>query len=240
MLTLGIGWAIYRTHLAYLLGLERQRTRIAMDLHDEFGSGLASVGILSSVLARDGLQADERRRAAVEIASAADELGNALSDIVWSLDPHTATLAELAARLAEHGERLCLPGEIAFGTRFPEHWPPERLDVALRRNVLLVGLEALHNAARHAQATEVQLSILPSAGQWQLSIRDDGRGIERAPRNGRGGHGLPGMRRRADEIGAQLIVESAPNCGTNLILRFRLRRGQALASRLRRAFAGPA
>ena len=240
-----VAWIVYRARVAYLLGLERQRTRIAMDLHDEVGSGLASVGILSSVLAADSLSAAERRQTAGDIASAAEELGNALSDIVWSLDPHTATLEELASRLAEHGERLTAHGDIEFVARFPDAWPADRLDVAVRRNVLLIGLEALHNAVRHGNAGELVLTLAPNGDQWELTIRDDGVGLDaRGGRRDGGGHGLRGMRRRAAEIGAWLDVRSAPRDGTTVTVRFGLRssrngRTRGLTARLRRAFPVP-
>jgi signal transduction histidine kinase/ligand-binding sensor domain-containing protein len=240
-----LGWAIYRVRVAYLLGLERQRTRIAMDLHDEVGSGLASVGILSSVLAADSLTPAERRQTAGDIASAAEELGNALSDIVWALDPRAATLEELASRLAEHGERLSARGDVEFSSSFPAAWPDARLDVSLRRGVLLIGLEALHNAVRHASAREVVLTLEPDEGQWALSIRDDGVGFDPLmSNNAKQGHGLPGMRRRAEEIGAVLSVDSAPGAGTTIRLRFDLHRvrparARTLTGRLRRTLSAP-
>jgi signal transduction histidine kinase/ligand-binding sensor domain-containing protein len=238
-------WSVYRARVAYLLGLERQRTRIAMDLHDEVGSGLASVGILSGVLAAESLSMLERRQTAKDIASAAEELGNALSDIVWSLDPHAATLEELASRLAEHGERLTTRGDVEFAARLPERWPEAQLDVAVRRNVLLVGLEALHNAARHSSATEVHLTLAPIDERWELVIRDNGMGIDaKSARRDGGGHGLPGMRRRAAEIGAWLDVRSTARQGTTVTLRFALRPGsnrrtRAFTERLRRALNAP-
>ena len=240
-----VGWSVYRARVAYLLGLERQRTRIAMDLHDEVGSGLASVGILSSVLAADSLSMAERRQTAGDIATAAEELGNALSDIVWSLDPKVATMEELASRLAEHGERLSASGEVQFFTRFPDVWPVDRLDVAVRRNVLLVGLEALHNAVRHAMARAVVLTLEPNDDKWSLSVRDDGVGLDQRATAGDGhGRGLAGMRRRAAEIGAELTVDSKPGMGATMTLRFALRPGRfggtrVLTDRLRRALAAP-
>jgi signal transduction histidine kinase len=196
------------------------------------------VGILSSVLAADSLTAAERRQTAGDISSAAEELGNALSDIVWSLDPQAATLEELATRLAEHGERLSARGDVEFSSRFPGAWPDDRLDVSLRREVLLVGLEALHNAVRHASAREVVLTLEPDGGHWTLSIRDNGVGFDPLmSNNAKQGHGLPGMRRRAEEIGARLSVHSAPGAGTTVTLRFDLRvgRARALSGRLRGA-----
>jgi signal transduction histidine kinase len=233
---------VHRARVAHLVALERQRTRIAMDLHDEVGSGLASVGILSGVLATDGLRADARRRAAVDIATAAENLGHALSDIVWSLDPHAATLDELASRLTEHGERLTADANLELQTRFPARWPAELVDVTVRRNVLLIGLEALHNAVRHAHASEIQLALLPHGRLWHLSVQDDGTGLDAWPEGdgGQRGHGLRSIRRRADEIGARLTVSSAPGRGTTIALLFSPRRPRGnrvirFADRLRRS-----
>jgi len=228
-------WAAYRTRVAYLLGLERQRTRIAMDLHDEVGSGLASVGILSGVLAAEDLGAAEARTAAGEIARTAEELGDSLSDIVWSLQPGEVGLEELATRLVEQGGRLFADGETGFRAELPGIYPETSLPLPLLRTVLLVGLEALHNAARHAGALEVVLGLRRCEGSWVLDVRDDGIGLEgrragtwdRATgssgsvRSGRGGgHGLPGMRRRAREVGASLEIASSPGEGTTVRLRF--------------------
>lgn len=229
-------WAVYRMRLAYLVGLERQRTRIAMDLHDEVGSGLASVGILSGVLAADDLSAAESRDAAGEIARTAEELGNSLSDIVWSLQPGDVGLEELAARLVAQGGRLFSDGVTRFRARLPERYPDGRLPLPLVRTVLLVGLEALHNAARYADARVVTLELRSEGEGWVLDVQDDGVGFaDKRPREpesdgpGRsrtdrgGGHGLPSMRRRAEEVGASLEIESAPGKGTSVCLRFRLR-----------------
>src|SRR5690606_39517056 len=96
-----------------------------------------------------------RTRTAGGIAAIAAELGSALADIIWSLDPRSATLEELAARLAEHGDRLFPGDDVEFRMRAPREWPAAELPLPLRRNVLLIGLEALHNAARHSRAREV-------------------------------------------------------------------------------------
>jgi signal transduction histidine kinase len=117
--------------------------------------------------------------------------------------------------------------------------------VSLRRGVLLVGLEALHNAVRHASAREVVLTLEPDEGQWALSIRDDGVGFDPLmSNNAKQGHGLPGMRRRAEEIGAVLSVDSAPGAGTTIRLRFDLHRvrparARTLTGRLRRTLSAP-
>jgi signal transduction histidine kinase len=195
---------VHRARVAVHVELERQRMRIAMDLHDELGSGLGSIGILAGVLrsapyATDQSPAD---RVAGEIGSTAASLGAALSDIVWALDRRSGGLDAIAARLAEHGNRLCANG-VSFCTTFPEAWPTTRLDLAGRRNTLLIGVEALHNAARHARPSRIDLSITVGPGNWILEIADDGCGMP-SDASIRGGVGLGSMRRRAQEIAADI------------------------------------
>jgi signal transduction histidine kinase/ligand-binding sensor domain-containing protein len=214
-------FALFRARLAYLVGLERQRTRIAMDLHDEMGSGLASIGILAGVLSANGNEANGPGSIADEVAATAEELGTALSDIVWALDPHRATLEELAARLAEHGGRL-FADDVRFDTRFPDRWPPEPLPLPVLRNVLLIGLEALHNAARHAGAESVVLSLQPDGRGWVLTLRDDGAGLPPRHADSARGRGLRAMRRRAADVGGDIRWESRPGEGTTVVLRFEL------------------
>jgi signal transduction histidine kinase len=188
----------------------------------------------------DGAAPERDRRLAHEIARTSAQLGEALGDIVWALDARAGRLEELAARLAEHGNRLCAADDgPEFVADLPAEWSAPLLPLPVRRNVLAVGLEALHNASRHSGATRVRLGLRPAGdGRWELAVEDDGRGIANgngagAPRDGepaattgtRGtspgsGRGLPGMRRRAEEIGAELTVGNGAGRGTVVRLRF--------------------
>jgi signal transduction histidine kinase/ligand-binding sensor domain-containing protein len=220
-----VAYAGHRARLAVALRLERQRTQISLDLHDEMGSGLGSIGILSGVLTGGELASEERRRLATKIGEIAGELGASLSDIVWSLRPHTNALADVAARLAEHGARLFAGDAARFEARFPAHWPTTPLGFSVSRAVLLIGLEALYNAARHAGARRVTLTVASEGRAWALSVEDDGRGLpEEAAAGGARGLGRGSMQRRAEEIGAELTWESTPGGGTRVTLRLVPRR----------------
>ena len=207
------------------LRLERQRTQIALDLHDEMGSGLGSIGILSGVLSGPDVTADEARRLATKIAEISGELGTSLSDIVWSLRPRAGTLEEVAARLAEHGRRLFAGNGRRFETGFPDRWPVVPLSPAALRAVLLIGLEALHNAARHAAAHHVTLAVVHGRDGWDLIVEDDGRGLppNGKEENGGSGLGLESMRRRAADIGATITWEGRAGGGTRVTLHMSMR-----------------
>jgi len=229
-------WIAYRARLAFLLGLERQRTRIAMDLHDELGSGLGSIGILAGLLAGGRLGPSEHDRIAKEVADTAEEMGNALGDIVWSLDRRAATLGELASRLAARGERLFASDDVAFRVQSPHDVQTVRLPLKVRRNVLLIGLEALYNTARHARASRVVLTVSHRGALGRLTIADNGVGFGGAtPCNARGGRGIPGMRQRAAEVGAAIEWSETPGGGTTVTLRFALPGRTRMSSRLTRA-----
>lgn len=221
---LGLVTALYRYRVSFLLRMERQRTRIAMDLHDEVGAGLGSIGILAGVLAADPENPGRRRELADQIADTAGELGSALSDLVWSLRPRTRTLQQLADRLSEHGSQLFAEGDRELKTRFPNTWPEQELGLGLRRNVLLIGLEALHNAAKHSDASHVEIVIEAVGRDWRLSVIDDGRGLPgSAAETRREGLGLSSMRVRATEIGADIEWSRPAHGGTRVDLVFSLR-----------------
>jgi len=218
-----VGGAVYLVHrarIASLMRLERQRARIAMDLHDEMGSGLGSIGILAGLAAGDRLADDRRRAVSAQIAETAGELGTALDEIVWSLRPGTDTIEALATELAERGRRLFPDGRATFRTVFPDRWPLVRLEPAVRRNLQRIAVEAMHNAARHAGARAVTLVLEPMGRRWRLMVQDDGSGLPPGAENGASGLGLRGIRERAEQIGAAVEWLCPPGGGTALTLEF--------------------
>jgi signal transduction histidine kinase len=224
LLVATVAYVAHRLRVRELLRLERQRTRIALDLHDEMGSALGSIGILSGVLAGEQVEPAERRRLTGKIAEIAAELGASLSDIIWSLRGRAGTLQDVAARLAEHGARLFAGNAARFEAELPNGSGRQTpLDFTVSRAVLLIGVEALYNAARHAGATRVMLAVVTTQNEWRVVVEDDGRGLPVAPAEGRRGLGRVSMQRRADEIGARLTWEPVEFGGTRVTLRMIMR-----------------
>jgi signal transduction histidine kinase len=213
-------YAVHRARIESLLRLERQRERIARDLHDEMGSALGSVGILAELASGDRLDESRRRALSAQIAATVSELGASLDDIVWSLSQGTQRLDSLATELASRGRRLFPDGASAFRTEFPRSCPDVQLSPAVFRNVQRIAIEALHNAARHSGARSVSLVLEPRGRLWRLRVADDGNGLPADPVEAGTGLGLQGMRRRAEEIGAEIKWESRPGRGTVVTLEF--------------------
>jgi signal transduction histidine kinase len=217
---------VHRTRTAVLLGLERQRTAIAMDLHDELGAGLGSIGILAGVASRPDVADRERQDFAQRIAATAGELGGKLTDIVGALRSGRITLGVLAADLAERAARLVPGPSPELRMDYPARWPEVELDPALRHDLRLIALEAVHNAVRHGQARTITLGLQPAGRQWRLWVEDDGIGFDpngnQAPKGT--GVGQHALRRRAERIRAGLRVQSAPGRGTTVEVVFEPRR----------------
>jgi signal transduction histidine kinase len=216
----------YRLRIAYLLRLERQRMRIAMDLHDEVGSGLGSIGVLAGLLSRDDLPDPQRRDLSTRIAGVSKELSQSLGDIVWSLRAGSGTLDSLFAKILDRARPLFAAGRPTLHVRAPEPVPVVPLSLAVRRNVSLIAIEALHNAARHAGAANVTLALDGAGESWTVTVTDDGNGFR--PEAGdptRRGLGLEAMRTRAAEMGGAVAWEPGEAGGTRVVVRFRAGRG---------------
>ena len=208
---------IYRLRVAALLRVESERTRIAMDLHDEIGAGLGSIGMLAGAAARTHSDSVEQQRIVREIAEVSNLLGSGLRSLVWSLRSGKAGLAELGEQIADHARRLFPGDEPQLSLRLPTTAQTLALAPQVRRHVLLFVLEALHNVSRHAHAHQVHVSLDATADQgFVLHIEDDGRGFDIS--RDATGTGLESMHRRANAIDAGLDITSVSGGGTCITL----------------------
>ncbi len=200
---------IYEFRLAAERRLTRLRLRIARDLHDEVGSNLGSIALLSQVAPhRSGGGIDE----VSEIRKVAVQTIDSLRDIVWFLDPANDTISDLVLRMKETA-RAMLPG-ISFQFDTTGELEVIRPSLELRRNLFPMFKEMLHNIAKHAGATHVVIDLEHSARCFRLRVSDDGKGFEE--NTVRLGNGLKNLRRRAAELGGVLEIKSYPGKGTSV------------------------
>jgi ligand-binding sensor domain-containing protein/signal transduction histidine kinase len=211
----GIAVSLHRYRLNHLLALERLRTRLATDLHDDLGAGLAEIAILSEVAKR---QERPRTMELLDgIAGRARSLRESMTDIVWTVDPREDCLADLVLRLRQTAFTMLESDERSVEFLAPRDEQLEiELGPAVRRHVLLFFKEVVTNVARHAGATAVRVEIEAVKGRFRMSIRDNGRGFNsQQPRAGRG---LKSLQYRAGELRGGFKVQSAPQGGTEIEL----------------------
>ncbi len=221
--------------LEYERGIERERARIAQDIHDDIGSSLTRITMLSQSV-RQGTDTSYRVAPVLgRIHDTALEVTHTLDEIVWALDPQHDTLDSLACYLARFAqERL---GEAAVSCRLdlPMNLPAWPLGTQLRHNLLLAFKEALNNAIKHAHATEVQVALELGRDEFVITLRDNGLGFDPARVSGintdssRVGNGLGNLRRRLAQIGGHCDIVSASGQGTCVAFTVRLPHGGVAA-----------
>ena len=193
---------MYEMRVAAERQLARVRLRIASDLHDEVGSNLGSIALLSEMIPRTSQEVDEIHRVALETAGA-------LRDIVWFLDPASDNMNDLVLRLKDTARTL-LHG-VPFDFICEGESTSIRPSLHLRRNVFPMFKEILHNVAKHARASRVEIRLKMTSRQFQICVKDNGVGFDGS--QVRCGNGLKNLRRRTAELRGQLHIHSQPGAG---------------------------
>ena len=198
--------------------LERHRTAIAMNLHDELGAGLGSIGLLTDLVSGAEMDRSEQRDVATRVGEISRDLSRSLSDIVWTLRPASADLPGFVQFLRQRASDLLSGVETTVEFEFPDEVPATPLRLEVRRQIHAIASEVLHNIAKHAKAGRVKVSLRADGALWTLRVADDGVGFDGSvPDNGLG---LESMRRRAAIIGARLTMTSEPGSGSCFELSF--------------------
>ena len=221
--------ALNRSKEERLLELQRVRRRIATDLHDDVGSSLTKIALLSeavrqkiSVINKD---ASERL---VTVTAISNELMESMSDIVWAINPHKDNMSDLAQRMRRFASDIFTACQIAFRFRAPLLEQDIQLGANVRREVFLIFKEGVNNVVKHSGSSEVILDLTIEGDWLALDISDNGKGFNPAlvkadtgylTSQSRGGNGLASMRRRARELGGQFDIKTNIGQGTTMSLR---------------------
>lgn len=218
-------------HLEHERALERERSRIAQDLHDDLGASLSRISLLSD-MAQSGQP--DRSQTAVHVArisQLANHTLRALDEIVWAVRPGSDTLQSVVEYIAHFANELFKGNGVRCRLDLPENLPPRQLPPEMRHNIFLIAKEALTNAFKHSAAHEISVQIKVTGSRFEMQIQDDGRGFHAggAPSE-RDGNGLENLRQRAESIGAALQMNSAPGRGTTITLTVDLARNGRAAN----------
>ncbi|RKZ14412.1 hypothetical protein DRQ50_08980, partial [bacterium] len=217
----GILTVLVLNRVRHLLALEKLRTRIAADLHDDIGAGLTEIAIMSEVIAQK-LPPDQHGLVGAELGSitaASRNLVHGMSDIVWLVNPRRDSLHDLVARLGDVYGETARAANVTLRIRNVDSLKQVRLDMERRQHVFLIFKEAINNALKYSGGTTVSLDVETCGRRIGIRVSDDGRGFD--PANAGSGNGLANMRDRAARIGTELVIESAPGRGTVVSLTMR-------------------
>jgi len=210
----------HRYDLRRRLDVERVRTRLAADLHDDLGANLTRVVILSEVAQRKTNSIDpEVGRRLTEIADVARGLADGMSDLVWSIDPRRDDMPSLLNRVREFSSDVLEPQGIAWSLHAAESLETIALSADRRWHLFLIVKEAINNAARHARCTSVAIAFEAADGCVRASIADNGCGLKEEDAAD-AGNGLVNMRKRAVALQGELRVRSMVGSGVQIELRF--------------------
>lgn len=205
--------------------IEKERGRIAEDIHDDIGARLTRITLLSQSARGDLDQPEQAAADLDQIYDTARELTKAMEEIVWAVNPRHDTLDSLVTYVSGFAQEFLSAAGVRCRLDVPMRLPALPVTAEARHNLFLAFKEAVNNVARHAGASEVLVVFRLEGPGFTLSVRDNGNGF--ATENGgaetsRGrtapGNGLVNMRKRIAELGGECRIESAAGAGT--LIRF--------------------
>jgi signal transduction histidine kinase/ligand-binding sensor domain-containing protein len=205
--------------------IERDRARIAKDIHDDLGAGLTHIALLSELARRDTPQ--EMPNHVSQISDMARELTRNMDEIVWAVDPQNDTLESLITYVSKFAQEYLSVAGIRCRLDVPAELPPYVLPAEVRHNLFLAIKEALNNVVKHAHATEVWLRLVVRPLSFCVIVEDNGCGLASGNGQANGvaaahpgrissGHGRLNMERRLVIIGGRCVIHSQPATGTRV------------------------
>jgi signal transduction histidine kinase len=209
--------------------LERVRSRIATDLHDDIGSSLTQITVLSEVAHQFTQSLGESASQPIaRIIAISNELVETMSDIVWAINPRKDHFADLLQRMRRFASDVFSAQQITFSFIAPDTFSDLALGASIRREVFLIFKESVNNVARHSGCSHANVELRIAERWLVLTVRDNGRGFDTTRpvsvdrQETRGGNGLPNLQKRAKEMGGSFEISSSPGQGTAVVLRVSL------------------
>lgn len=202
--------------------VERERTRIAQNIHDDLGASLTRISLLAQHAQHEVAGGSKFFD---EIYDTAADSTRSLDEIVWAVNPRYDTIESLANYLANFAQRFLDVARIRCRLEMPDRLPAVPMTSDARHNVFLCCKEALNNVVKHAHATAVEIAVVVHEQQLTISIQDDGRGSDSSrPGPGAGDargasrNGIENMRRRMAGVGGTCTISAVPGQGTRVVL----------------------
>jgi signal transduction histidine kinase len=215
--------------LAAQQSMQRERIRIAQDMHDEIGSKLTKISFMSERAITELQGQEPVARKLDSIATTSRDLLQSLDEIVWAVNPHNDTLENLAAYLGHYATEYLQNTAVECELHIPRGLPDEPVSAETRHNLFLAFEEALNNALKHGKASDISVSMQVIPGRFEIEIKDNGCGFAFNPvafeivvaaeaMLRRRGNGLVNMHQRLLDVGGHCDIQSQPGKGTQVRL----------------------
>lgn len=193
--------------------LEKERSRIARDLHDQLGANLTQVALLGELAETDKHLPDEVELHAQQIYATARDTTRSLDEIVWALNSANDTLDSLVNYVCKYAQDYFALAGVSYRAELPTQLPHTPIIPEVRHNVFLAFKEAVNNVVKHAHATEARVKLQLEPDRFILTITDNGRGLGdlsgKQLRNG-----LKNMRKRLADVHGQFEIMPGEIAGT--------------------------
>ncbi len=216
-------------HIERQRAIEAERGRIANDIHDDLGSGLTEIVILSQLVKNSKISSETVQADAFKINNKARALTQSLDEIVWAMNLQNDTLDDFVSYACNFAQDYLQSAEIRCRLLVPPNLPHVPLTADIRHNLFMALKETLNNIVKHAKASEVRIQIEVEPQKFTITINDNGKGLRLNPKsnsdaNGGAGNttegsskdGLINMRKRLENINGQLRLQSGANQGTQV------------------------
>jgi signal transduction histidine kinase len=195
-----------------LVEMERMRNTIARDLHDDIGSTLSSINIISQMALKEANGSASHFQ---RIAQHSSSMMESMSDIVWSINPNNDSLEQVVSKMKEFTAEILDPLDINYTFSGEDDLHAIKLDVSTRKNLFLIFKEAINNAAKYSSAKAINIIFKKENGSLSLNIQDNGRGFD--VQGNSSGNGLRNMKERAENLHGKLDLKSSLD-GTEIVL----------------------
>lgn len=195
--------------------MEKMRNAIARDLHDDIGSTLTSINVLTNMALQEKEETVVRENLQ-KIGDRSSAIIENMGDIVWAINPRNDTMEQLLFRMKEFAVEILEPLNIQYHFEEQGDFASLKLDVRKRRDLYLVFKEALNNAAKYSGCRDLRIRFIQKPHGLLMEIIDDGTGF--VENQVRGGNGLGNMRERAESMGAGFRIDTQPGSGTRIAL----------------------
>jgi len=211
----------HRRNLLYLEqqnAIEKERTRIAQDMHDQLGANLTEIGLLTELAKRNASKPADLEPHLAQISERSREVAQTIDEIIWAVNPRNDNLPRLAAYIVHYADELFDLTSIQCRLHLERDLPERELAAEVRHNIFLAVREALNNIVNHSQASEVQVQLAMEGGDLHILIEDNGQGflVEELSENG---DGLENMKRRIETVKGRFSLMSRPGGGTRIEFR---------------------